>query len=150
MKAVLEVPVRKKGKTGSGAIGGCHVNVAKLQLKTGGMSALGYMIELNNALNGYEFTSHSTWLTPQKTLVDVTLNWKGYDSIMFSPVEIFDAATECWHGSFNFFLTKNYKKAGLIRAADQFESERIEFSSHLRKENYLLFQDQPFDIEAFG
>jgi hypothetical protein len=104
----------------------------------------------HNALNGYEFTSHSTWLTPQKTLVDVTLNWKGYDSIMFSPVEIFDAATECWHGSFNFFLTKNYKKAGLIRAADQFESERIEFSSHLRKENYLLFQDQPFDIEAFG
>ena len=98
MKQLIEVPIRKKGMTGSGKIKECHDNVELLVKTYGGKVVLGYTIELDifKKKGWVRFSHHSVWETPEGKLVDVTYNQCDEDTVQFSPLVKYDPNTE-WY-----------------------------------------------------
>lgn len=154
MKDVYEVPIRKNGMTGSGHKAYCHNNASKLQAIYGGKVVTGFAISIafideSETTMGVEFLTHSVWQTPEGKLVDVTLNWKDDDTVLFSPVVSFDVTKEACSIFGDYLLPPNYKKKGLYLSSPLLIEEKgrtqefIPFSSGLNKDRLLLSCPKP-------
>jgi hypothetical protein len=90
---VIEVPIRKKGMTGSGMPEKCHSNVNLLVRNYGGSSVLGYAVTIRR--NGViKFYHHSVWETPEGKIVDCTYNDVEFETFLFLPLVKFDPKIE--------------------------------------------------------
>ncbi len=119
MKDVYEVPIRKNGMTGSGHKAHCHSNASKLQAIYGGKVVTGFAISIafideSETTMGVKFLSHSVWQTPEGKLVDVTLNWKDDDTVLFSPVVSFDVTKEACNIFGDYLLPQTTKRRVFI------------------------------------
>ena len=78
----IDIPVRRKGLTGSGKYNQCHSNVSNLVHYFGGQKVCGYI--KNPFQNFFGFThyiSHSVWVTPEGKFADVTAHHYSKDAI---------------------------------------------------------------------
>jgi len=110
MGKVQLVPIRKVGMTGSGKEYDCHSNVSKLVSVYGGKRVVGYSLEFNKEYNEFLFSPHSVWETPEGKLVDVTLNWKQDDEVMFLPYADIDADNGYYFSNFDFYVSADTTK----------------------------------------
>ncbi|MBT3905936.1 MAG: hypothetical protein HOF30_09740 [Rhodospirillaceae bacterium] len=102
---VVDVPIRKKGMTGSGLSGQCHSNVRLLTKTYGGRKVMGFSATPNGSAlsvphripvcdKSIFFLHHSVWETPEGEMVDVSFNYLRYDSIVFLPLIKYDPRVE--------------------------------------------------------
>ena len=160
MRNVYVVPIRKNGLTGSGVLGKCHGNVAKLVTVYGGKVVNGFTIEkdFDSDIGGklLTFSNHSVWQTPEGKLVDVTYNKvsTGQDTFWFSPVVVYDPSEHFCIFPFDYLLPKHFRKIGLTIASDimwgkddygNWNSRQIPYDlKFLNKESQLITSDRPY------
>ena len=88
-KNTLNVPIRRKGMTGSGYKYQCHQNVFNLVNAYGGKRLGGYAVCIDDDADAVQFLSHSVWVNPEGNAIDVTpSNDYSYDPLYlhFLPV----------------------------------------------------------------
>jgi hypothetical protein len=115
---VIDVPIRKRGMTGSGLSGQCHSNVRLLTKTYGGRKVLGFAV-IKDASNmpvpkripfcdeSIFFLHHSVWETPEGEMVDVTYNCVPSKSIVFLPLKKYDPRVEEYVPPGNVCFTPN-------------------------------------------
>lgn len=86
----LLVKKRRRGATSKGRIGNCHVNVQSWVDKIGGECVSGWLLNRENRFikkGTWIWSFHSVWLTPEKKLVDVTMDptYQNNEFITFWP-----------------------------------------------------------------
>jgi len=87
---VVEVPIRKRGRTSEGVEGGCHATVDEWVQKIGGKRVPGWMLVESVRLRKhgvYHWTFHSVWETPEGKWVHVNegTNHDHIQNIHFCP-----------------------------------------------------------------
>lgn len=87
---IINVPVRKKGMTGSGKSNECHKNCDLLVKRYGGSVLRGMVIRQSNSSKDFSLIFHSIWITPENNAVDVTANNFPFnlDFLYFIPLQI--------------------------------------------------------------
>ncbi len=146
MRNVYQVPIRKKGMTGSGIAHQCQDNVHKLQAVYGGRCVVGYNLQERDfrGRHNYWFISHYAWITPEGQLVDVTLNHQFEDFCIFAPIQTYDVNCENYVSPYIFNLPKNYKRRGLTRHSNKTGWEDIPFSLEIDRENHIFRRPMPY------
>ena len=148
---IYDVPIRKKGMTGSGEKGGCVWNSLKLQSVYGGKLVLGFVIDEtkkdNIELGITEFISHQIWETPEGNWVDVTLNWNEEDTMLFSPMISFEPQNHYFHCPFSFGIYDDFHR-GILRFSEdlgyEFYPRNVFKKKRLKRDNHLFHRDYPY------
>lgn len=160
MSNVYEIPIRKNGLTGSGVLGKCHGNVAKLVTVYGGKVVNGFTIakDFDSAIGGklLTFSNHSVWQTPEGKLVDVTYNKlkREQDTVWYSPVVVYDPSEHFCLFPCDYLLPKHFRKVGLMIASDvmwgkdesgNWNERQMPYDlKFLNKESQLFTSDRPY------
>ncbi len=112
IKALLSVPIRKTGLTGSLPYGRCHHNVSFLQERYGGETVLGFAILEEDTF--FWCIPHSVWKTPEGKYVDVTLKMTietdETEYVRFAPLVWYDATRVGWTLRHEFRIYKDLHK----------------------------------------
>jgi len=104
---VMDVPIRKKGMTGSGKEGKCHSNTMLLATNYGGSVVLGYCVSFEDDF--IRFYTHSVWKTPEGNVVDVTYHQQDEDTISFAPLVEYTPRTGIYRPQPDILFTREGK-----------------------------------------
>ena len=115
---VVDVPIRKKGMTGSGLSRECHSNARLLTKTYGGKVVLGFAATTNGTTltlpneipvcdESIFFLHHSVWETPEGEMVDVTWNDRSVNRFWFLPLIKYDPKMENYSTPPNVIFTRN-------------------------------------------
>jgi hypothetical protein len=137
IKEIIDVPVANDEYKETPIPQKCHQNVARMQMKYGGQTVLGFGFYQLFGLDDINVEPHSVWKRPDESYVDVSLGYaNGNDemlnpivdvppkSILFAPLKHFDSSKEFYDIYERYVL---YKKEIVRMYAGNIETHSYDF-----------------------